>query len=89
MLDTQRTVPAARIVMNVAYSPRFSTMSRTSSLRALPRSRRAIRASRLRRASRSNALSWKKPKAGIEPSRSSQPRWWMKYWRFGREPVML
>ena len=75
--------------MKVAYWPRFSMTSWTSSLRLLPRSSLLIRASRLRRASRKRAVSWKTPKVGIEPSRSSHPRWPMKYARFGLAPVML
>ena len=34
-------------------------------------------------------MAGKKPKLGIEPRRSSQPRWLTKYARFGLDPVML
>ena len=73
--------------MNVAYWPRFLSTSRTRSLPAWPRSRRVIRASRLRRARRNSAVNGMKPKLGIDPSRSSQPRWPMKYARFGLAPA--
>ena len=65
--------------MKVAYWPRFSMTSRTSSLRFVATQQAfLIRASRLRRASRKSAVSWKTPNVGIEPSRSSHPRWPMK-----------
>ena len=83
MLATLSTIPASRIVMNVAYWLRLWRTSRTRSLPAWPRSSRVIRASRLRRARRSRAVSGMKPKLGIDPSRSSQPRWLTKYARFG------
>ena len=88
-LATLSTIPASRIVMNVAYWPRFLSTSMTRSLPAWPRSRRVIRVSRLRRASRNRAVNGMKPKLGIDPSRSSQPRWPMKYARFGLAPVRL
>jgi hypothetical protein len=44
-----------------------------------------MRARRLRRARRNRLVASKNPKLGIEPSRSSQPRWLMKYARYGFE----
>ena len=89
MLATHSTMPAARIVMNVAYWPRLSSTSLTSALRFWPPISLRMRASRLRRARRNSAVSWKNPKLGIDPRRSSQPRWWMKYADLGLAPVML
>ena len=60
--------------------------SRTRSLPAWPRSSRVIRVSRLSRARRNRAVNGMKPKLGIDPRRSSQPRWPTKYARFGFEP---
>ena len=75
--------------MKVAYEPRLSSTSLTSACRFWPPNSLRMRARRLRRASRNSAVSWKKPKLGIDPSRSSQPRWRMKYADLGRAPVML
>ena len=69
--------------MKVAYWLRLASTSITRSLPACPRSSLVIRARRLRRARRNRADAWKNPKAGIDPMRSSQPRWPMKYARVG------
>ena len=86
MLETLITIPARRIVMNVAYWLRFLRTSRTRSLPAWPRSSRVILARRLNRARRNSAENGMKPKVGIEPRRSSQPRAPMKYADFGLAP---
>ena len=83
MLAMLRTMPASRIVMKVAYWLRLASTSITRSLPACPRSSLVIRARRLMRASRNNAVAWMNPRAGIDPIRSSQPRSSMKYARVG------
>ena len=80
------TMPASRIVMNAAYWLRLRRTSMTRSLPAWPRSSRVILARRLSRNRRSKAVARKKPRLGIDPSRSSQPRAPMKYARFGLAP---
>jgi DNA-binding CsgD family transcriptional regulator len=82
-LERVSTRNANSIVMKAAYSPRFLATSWTSCFLFLPRNNRAILASRLRRARRSSAVNWKNPRVGMEPSRSSHPRCFMRYSPFG------
>ncbi len=86
---TEMTRKAESTVMNPAYWPRFSSTSRMSRRRLLPLSMRLIRISRLRRARRSSAVAGNPTRAGNEPRRSSQPRWVMKYSRFGWDLARL